>query len=215
MSPAPPPSTSTPRRGTQRPSHLREVSNGSSDTTIMSRPVTAASDTGTIQHDPVLQRLAIERRCILWVHDEGFSKEEVVFNIDLFPEVRSGELMAIMALKTDSGLRDFQEKPQTSKRDSDTLATAMQRERSSSNPRSPGTVNGNGSDTKHDVDIWNRYLFVARDMPKDMKVKQPSLEVSVAKHIADAFGLKHRANVLLTTVFWPSKSFTVTFLTNL
>lgn len=138
---------------------------------------------------------------MLWVHDEGFSKEDVVFNIDLFPEVKSGELMAIMALKTDSGVRDFQEKPQTSKRDSDSLATAMQRERSSSNPRSPGTVNGNSGDAKNEIDVWNRYLFIARDMPKDMKVKQPSLEVSVAKHIADSFGLKNRSNVLLTTVF--------------
>ncbi|KAL5330137.1 hypothetical protein ACEPPN_003662 [Leptodophora sp. 'Broadleaf-Isolate-01'] len=168
----------------------------------MSRPTTAASDTGTIQHDPVPLQPAIERRCVLWVHDEGFSKEDVVLNLDLFPEVKPGELMAIMALKTESGVRDFQEKTQA-KRDSDTLATSMQRERSSSNPRSPEAANGNsngyGSDAKHDVDIWNRYLFIARDMPKDMKVKQPNLEVSVAKHIADTFCLKPRSSVLLST----------------
>lgn len=174
----------------------------------MSRPTTAASDTGTIQHDPVPLQPAIERRCVLWVHDEGFSKEDVVLNLDLFPEVKPGELMAIMALKTESGVRDFQEKTQA-KRDSDTLATSMQRERSSSNPRSPEAANGNsngyGSDAKHDVDIWNRYLFIARDMPKDMKVKQPNLEVSVAKHIADTFCLKPRSSVLLSTVCSPAR----------
>ncbi|KAG4437109.1 hypothetical protein IFR05_007407 [Cadophora sp. M221] len=202
---APPPVLvpSTPRRNTQRASHLRQVSNGSSETTVMSRPTTAASDTGTIQHDPVPLQLAVERRCVLWVHDEGFSKEDVVLNLDLFPEVKPGDLMAIMALKTESGVRDFQEKTQISKRDSDTLATSMQRERSSSNPRSPGAANGNsnehGSDAKHDADFWNRYLFIARDMPKDMKVKQPNLEVSVAKHIADTFCLKPRSSVLLST----------------
>jgi len=190
--------SSAPRRTTQRASHLRQVNNGSPEAR---RPPTAASDTGTVQQDSTPQKpQGIERRCVLWVHDEGFSKDEVVLNLDLFPDVRAGELMAIMSLKTDSGVRDFQEKAHAAKRESDTLATAMQRERSSSNPRSPVPVNNNASNAKHDIDRWNRYLFIARDMPKDMKVKQPGLEVSVAKHIADVFCLKHRSNVLLTTV---------------
>ena len=163
-----------------------------------SRPVTAASDTGTVQHDPVPTKPPIERRCILWVHDEGFSKDEVVLNLDLFPEVKVRELMAIVALKTDSGVRDFQDKAQPSKKEGDAIATTMQRDPSNSNPRSPTLANG--PDAMHDVDVGNRYLFIAKDMPKDMKVKQPSLEVSVAKHIADVFCLKHRSNVLLTTV---------------
>jgi hypothetical protein len=160
--------------------------------------VTAASDTGTVQHDPVPVKPPVERRCILWVHDEGFSKDEVVLNLDLFPDVKAGELMAILALKTDSGVRDFQDKAQPSKKEGDALATTMQRDPSNSNPRSP--ILANGSDAMHDVDLGNRYLFIAHDMPREMKVKQPSLEVSVAKHIADVFGLKHRSNVLLTTV---------------
>jgi hypothetical protein len=190
MSPAPP---STPRRGAQRFSHLRQVSTGSNDIMLNSRPVTS-SDTSSINHRSLPIKVPIERRCLLWVHDEGFSKEEVVLNMDLFPDVEEGDLMAIITLRTDSGVRDFQDKTQA-KRDIDILATTMQRERSSSNPRSPGL-----GDAKHDVDMGNRYLFIAKDMSKDMKVKQPSLEVSVAKHIADVFCLKHRSNVLLTTV---------------
>jgi hypothetical protein len=134
----------------------------------------------------------------LWNHDEGFSKEEVVINLDLFPEVKAGELLGIVALKTDSVVRDFQEKAQASKKEVDTLATAMQRERSNSNPRSPGIVHDNHP--KHDVDLGKRYLFIAKDMSKEMKTKQPKLEVSVAKHIADLFCLKHRSSVLITTV---------------
>jgi DEP domain-containing protein 5 len=188
----------TPRRGTQRASHLREVSNGSSDIMYNSRPVTAASNSETDQHDTVPVKLPVERICVLWNHDEGFSKEEVVINLDLFPDVKAGELLAVVALKTESVVRDFQEKPQTSKKDVDTLATAMQRERSNSNPRSPGPPIDNH--TKHDVDHGKRYLFIARDMSKEMKAKAPNLEVSVAKHIADLFCLKHRSNVLITTV---------------
>lgn len=193
----PPIVPSTPRRGPQRTSHLRQVSNGSADIMFNSRPVTA-SDASTLQHDMTSSKTRIERRCIIWVHDEGFSKDEVVLNLDLFPDVSPGELMAIVALKTDSGFRDFQDKVQPLKKDVEALATSVQRERSNSNPRSP--VPANGSEVKYDVDVGNRYLFIAKDMSKEMKAKQPSLEVSVAKHIADVFGLKHRSSVLLTTV---------------
>jgi DEP domain-containing protein 5 len=187
----------TPRRGNQ-PSHLRQFSNGSFDFKTSSRPPTAASEAGPVQHDPAPIKLPVERVCILWNHDEGFSKEEVVINLDLFPEVKAGELLGIVALKTDSVVRDFQEKAQASKKEVDTLATAMQRERSNSNPRSPGIVHDNHP--KHDVDLGKRYLFIAKDMSKEMKTKQPKLEVSVAKHIADLFCLKYRSSVLITTV---------------
>ena len=191
----------TPRRGNQ-PSHLRQVSNGSSE--FNSRPLTAASESGAVQHDPAPMKLPVERVCVLWNHDEGFSKEEVVINLDLFPEVKAGELLGIVALKTDSVVRDFQEKTAAPKKEVDTLATAMQRERSSSNPRSPGPVHDNHP--KHNVDLGKRYLFIAKDMSKEMKTKQPKLEVSVAKHIADLFCLKHRSNVLITTVSIPTRS---------
>jgi hypothetical protein len=191
MSPVP-----APRRGIQRASHLRQVSNGSSDT-FGSRPATEASDTGTIQNDPVPPSLPTERKCILWVHDEGFSKEEVVLNLDLFPDVKAGDLMAILALKTDTGVRDFQDKAQPLKKDVEALSATMERERSGSHPRSPGFVNGSYAKI---LDVGNRCLFIAKDMPKEIKAKQPTLEVSVAKHIADVFCLKHRSNILLTTV---------------
>jgi len=196
----------TPRRGNKRASHLREVSNGSSDIMYNSRPVTAASESGTVQHDPIPVKLLVERICVLWNHDEGFSKEEVVINLDLFPDVKAGELLAMVALKTESVARDFQEKAQTSKKDVDTLTTAMRRERSNSNPRSPGPPNENHA--KHDVDLGKRYLFIAKDMSKEMKTKQPTLEVSVARHIADLFCLKHRSNVLITTVSLPMQTLT-------
>jgi len=192
---------STPRREAQRMSHLREISHGSSDTMYTSRPLTAASETGTVQHDPIPPKLPIERRCILWVHSEADYKEEVVLNLDLFPDVKPGELMAIVALKTDSGVRDFQEKVQVQRKDTDNLGTAIKRERSNSHPKSPAQING--TDAMHDVDLGKRYLFIAKDMPKEIKLKQPNLEVSVAKHIADVFCLKHRSNVLLTAVRQP------------
>ncbi len=183
----------TPRRGTQ-PSHLRQVSNGSSSNI---RPLSAApSESGTVHRDPVPIKPPIERVCVLWNHDEGFFKDEVVINLDLFPDVKAGELLAIVALKTDA--REFQEKTQIPKKDVENLANALQRKRSNSNPHSPGRIND--AHPKHDVDLGKRYLFIAKDMTKDMKAKQPTLQVSVAKPIADLFCLKNRSHVLITTV---------------
>jgi hypothetical protein len=188
---------SAPRRGAQRVSHLRQVSNGSSEagTAFASRPVTSNSSTGTIHHDPTPLKMPVERRCNLWVHDEVFSKEDVVLNLDLFPNVKVGELMAIVALKAESGIRDFQEK--APKKDFDGLSSSAHLERSvwSQFGRAQRLKN-----TTHDSGLGRRYLFLVRDMPKELKHKHPALEVSVAKHIADVFNLKHRSNVLLSTV---------------
>lgn len=189
----------TPRRGTQRVSHLRQVSNGSSEngTASASRPVTSCSSTGTVQHDPIPLKLPVERRCNLWTHDETFSKDEVVLNLDLFPDVKAGELMAIVALKTDSGFRDFQDKSALNRADVDS-GTASGQFGSYIWTQSGHDHRGKGS--KHDMGFGKRYLFLAKDMPNDLKLKQSALEVSLAKPIADVFNLKHRSNVILCTV---------------
>ena len=191
-----PPSVS--RHGTQRASHLRQVSNNGSDTPNDGRPMTATSDTGTVQHDPAPLKLSFERKCVVWVHDDGFSKDDVIINLALFPDVNPGELMAIVGLKTETSVRDFQDKSNRLTHEVDSLVTPMKRERSSSNPASPQARNGD--DHKPDSYLGRRYLFTAVDMPREMKVKHSNLEVSVAKHIADVFCLKHRSNVLLTMV---------------
>jgi len=162
-----------------------------------SRPATSASSTGTVQHDPAPLKIPVETRCTLWIHDESLSKEEVLLNLDLFPDVKAGELMAIIALKTDSGLRDLQEKTQPIRKDSDCLTVPVQRATSGSSPK---VLDSNGTSSRHDLDFGKRYLFIAKDMPKDLKLRQPGLEISVYKHIADAFSLKHRSSVLLSTV---------------
>lgn len=195
---------STPRRGAFRSSHLRQVSNGSvgssssnTNTNTTSRPISISSDTGTAQYAPIPPKIPIEKRCNLSVHDEPFSKDEVVLNLDFIPGIKAGDLMAIVGLKTDTSVRDFQEKL-ASKKDVDYLNTTMQRERSGSNPKSP--IHNTGSNSKHDVDHGKGYVFIAKDMPKDLKAKNPTLEVSILKHIADVFCFKHRSIVLLTEV---------------
>ncbi|EDN92381.1 hypothetical protein SS1G_08244 [Sclerotinia sclerotiorum 1980 UF-70] len=104
--------------------------------------------------------------------------------------------MAIVALKIDSGFRDFQEKLALNKPDIDS-ATATGRFGSYISNQASHEHRWKGS--KHEAGFGKRYLFLAKDMPKELKLKQPSLEVSLAKPIADLFNLKHRSNVLLCT----------------
>jgi hypothetical protein len=188
----------TPRHGNQRASHLRQVSNDSSASNYDNRTSTRASDTNAAQYEPPFQKVPVERRCVLWIHEEPLSKDEVLLNLGLFPNIKPGELMAIIPLKSESGVRDYKEMPQVSNTGASDMPTAMQRDRSSSNPRS--ISQDNGTDISHDVDLRRRYLFLAKDIGADLKSRQPGLEVSVAKHVADMFSFKHRSSVLVTTV---------------
>lgn len=191
---------STTRHGTHRASHLRQVSTSGSDTPYNSRPATATSDTGTIQHDPTYAK--VESKCVLWVHDDNFSKDEVVLNLSLFPDLREGDTIAITAIKQEPNLRDFQDRRQGSAHESDTLSVDVPRERSSSNPRSPVSASPKGC--KHDNAGERRYMFVARDMTREQKVKSPTLEISIAKNVADVFGFRHRASCVLSVVCSPA-----------
>jgi len=127
-------SQSTSRHGTHRASHLRQVSTSGSETPSTSRPATATSDTGTVQHDPVAAKVE-EKKCVLWVHDDTFSRDEVVLNLNLFPHLKDGDAVAICAAKSETSLRDNQDRRQGSTHDSDNLFVDQSRERSSSNPR--------------------------------------------------------------------------------
>ena len=52
----------------------------------------------------------------------------------------------------------------------------------------------------HQDHISNRYVFVAKDMPKEMKLRHPDVDVFVAKHIAGAFGMRKGSQVVLAPV---------------
>jgi hypothetical protein len=45
-----------------------------------------------------------------------------------------------------------------------------------------------------------RYICVAKDMPRELKARYSTVEVYVAKHIADAFGMRKGTQVTLTPV---------------
>ncbi len=116
---------------------------------------------------------------MLWVHDEQFSKEEVLFNHTLLlpGTLQDGRLMGIIPVKADALGRDIADK--------------------SVSKQGPAAGSVAGGDN-HEVEE-KQYLFTPKEMSKEMLARHPKLEVSVAKHVAGVFGFKHRTNVLLAS----------------
>jgi DEP domain-containing protein 5 len=156
-----------------------------------SRPQTSSSSNSKA-------REVFERRVEIWVHDEQFSKEDVVLNLDVFPHdrVKAGDLMAIIGLRSDvvkqQGV-DF-----AARKIAESLSGSLQ-PYSTTNDRKT-EEDSNSVDSRRDLDLDRRYLFAVKDMTPEMKTKYPNLEISVAKHIGDAFNFKRHASVFLTTV---------------
>lgn len=155
-----------------------------------SRPQTSSSSNSKA-------REVFERRVEIWVHDEQFSKEDVVLNLDVFPRdrVKAGDLMAIIGLRSDVAKQ--QGVDIAAKKIAESLSGSLQPHAAISDRKSS---EDSSVDSRRDLDLDRRYLFAVKDMTPEMKTKYPNLEISVAKHIGDAFNFKRHAGVFLTTV---------------
>lgn len=122
----------------------------------------------------------MDRRCTVTIND-SFARDEVLLNLDLLgAHIKPGGMMAIDVLKaeTDKASQNMLGKQHIQERGKDASPA------SNSKP----------------VDAQRRYIFVVKDMTKDLKARYPTAEVYVAKHIADVFGMKKGSQVLLTPV---------------
>jgi hypothetical protein len=158
-------------------SHLRQFSRSSLERipaeASPSPASVSAQSHSTVRED---KRSKLERRCTVAVN-EGYSKDEVLLNLDLVGDVKPGAPMCIVAVKDDS------RKP-----------SAGHGQDHNSGLKGASAAQG------HDDGVGNSYVFFAKDMPQEMKARQPDVEVYVVKHIADAFGMKKGGQVILTMV---------------
>lgn len=128
-----------------------------------------------------------DRRYTVTVN-ESFPRDEVLLNLDqIGDDVKPGTLMAMDVLRPESDKQSHggQHKHHIPDRSKDA---------------SPGA-------TCRPAEAENRYIFVVKDMPKETKARYPAVEVYVAKHIADAFGMRKGSQVTLTAVSRPVPSF--------
>ncbi|CAD6504789.1 BgTH12-00292 [Blumeria graminis f. sp. triticale] len=153
-----------------------------------SRPITISSNANALHGDQLKADLQFKKKCILWVHEEGFSRDDVVLNVELFRNINPGDLLTILPWKSPfanhikATLNKY------------VVTEPVREQAASSNPSSlKGTEKCNKT---LDFDIGNQFIFVVKDTPKDIK---SDLQISVSKHVADLFNLKHRSNVLVTS----------------
>jgi DEP domain-containing protein 5 len=163
---------SFPRKGWS--SHLRQFSKTSLDRSSLDSPKSpdTVSSHSTLKGDAQsLKRGRPDRRCTVTVN-EGYSSDEVLLNLDLFPEFHAGILMTATVLKLEAD--------------------------KTSNTH--GVHKVDGAAAKDGEGRAKRYIFVVKDLTKDLKARHPGLEIYVVKHIADAFGMKKGVQVLLNPV---------------
>ncbi|KJZ77905.1 hypothetical protein HIM_02542 [Hirsutella minnesotensis 3608] len=177
---------SGPRKG-PRWSHLRQSSGSLFDRSLA--PELPGSPGSTSTHSTVKEhRLRrTERYCHVTVN-EGYAKDEVLLNLDLVgSDIKPGSLVSITPLRGDSTRSSSAAYGSLSKNGPD-QAEALR------------SALGGYSEHEAGHPGHNRFVFVAKDVPKELKTRQPEVEVYVVKHIADAFGMKKGTQVLLAPV---------------
>ena len=136
----------------------------------------------------------VQKVCTLWTHDDNFSKEDIVFNGEKFPELPTapGSLIQILALKHATAVRDFQATAKTHSTDNLQKTGESHRDvhretHSRRSRRGSVTVtfdeNGTVIQAGRDVDPEKSYIFVAKPLSADMKSKYPNLQASLGTSI--------------------------------
>ncbi|KAF1846761.1 uncharacterized protein K460DRAFT_336115 [Cucurbitaria berberidis CBS 394.84] len=157
-----------------------------------------------------IKQARVQKICTLWTHDDNFSRDDIVFNEEKFPELPTtpGSLLQIVSINSGTAVRDFQSthestqndtaraKPESAGRDTNADSHAKRTRRGSTTI----TVDENGSTIPggRDIDTEKAYVFVSKALPMDLKSKHPNLQVSIAERIAKVFGFRNRMQVVVT-----------------
>lgn len=130
------------------------------------------------------------RQCTLWVHDEMFSREELLLNPSAFGEsgVQVGDIVEILPVRASGDPIHASLKP-------DAAVKTARDANSDLNPASK-----NDSTSKFKTPLQCRCLFVVKPLPQDIKTRHPKLEISVTSSVANIFGFKNRTQVYLSIV---------------
>ncbi|THY99673.1 hypothetical protein D6C93_03874 [Aureobasidium pullulans] len=129
--------------------------------------------------------------CLLWIHDDSFSEETVVFNSDRVA-LNEDSLCKLAALKNTVSTHDF------------SISTpALSATRPENTPGKTSLRHGSRKSAKHVSDMEKHadssrsLIFVARDMTPEQKRKQPRLQVSVHTNAAAKFGFRNNMQAIV------------------
>ncbi|KAK6957257.1 hypothetical protein Daesc_000039 [Daldinia eschscholtzii] len=180
------PSPSAPRRATQWTSHLRQFSKSSLDRTSTESPLSPDNTSvHSASRDQLPSKRVNDRICCVTINESVIS-DEVLLNLDMFGgTVQPGALMSIAPIKSD------QDRMQGSQ-----YGTLRQ----ASFHRGFMAATPTDDVPKSEIDAGRRYVFVAKDIPRELKARHPNIEVYVSKQIGAAFNMKKGTQVLLAPV---------------
>lgn len=174
------------RSPAQWTTHLRQISRTSFDRAPSSsaespRSPGSVSSASTVREAQPPKRV-LERTCTVTIN-ESLLNDEVALNLDLLGGgIKAGDLMSILPLRSDQD--------RTSSINYGSLRPAnIQRALSSQE-------NAN----RQEGETPRRYIFVVKDLSKELRARHPHIEVYVAKHVGDAFGLRKGSQVVLAPV---------------
>ncbi|KAL4806409.1 vacuolar membrane-associated protein iml1 [Aspergillus unguis] len=186
-------------RGSMRRSHLRQVSAASLDS-ISTRSLDTAQHDALSDHPSSsdgktfgLCSTGLDRRqCSLWVHDETFSKEEILFNQAAFADtgVRDGDVIEILST------RSFDDTSNNMTVKGEVRSMPLR----DGGHAEPGTSPRSHAMSKFKTPLQSRCLFVAKPLPQEIRNRHPKLELSVTSSMANRFGFKNRTSVYISIV---------------
>ncbi|OJD16289.1 hypothetical protein AJ78_03540 [Emergomyces pasteurianus Ep9510] len=178
------------QRGPAKGSHLRQVSTTSTRTTVSDQDhAYGRSET----HAPHQSPTGLSNRpCSLWVHDDNFSREEVLFNISAFSDVglKLGDLIEL------SSPRPSHVDQHVSSNRLDPSGRTL-RDAGDSDTGSNGTAK-RVCDHKSHSPVHGRYLFLVKPLSADIKARHPNLQISITSNIANIFGFKNHSQALIS-----------------
>ncbi|KAK8091352.1 hypothetical protein PG994_000857 [Apiospora phragmitis] len=180
-------STTSPTSSRRGPlSHLRQLSRTSFDKVSFGAPRSpdTVSSNSTVRNGP--KRIA-PRTCTVSINESLIpTRDEVLLNLELLGgEIKPGSLMSIVPAKGE------QDRTASSNYGS-TKASLLHR----TNTGGGGT----SDDPSKDPNAHKRYVFVVKDMSKEARARNPTMEILVAKHVGDAFGMRKGTQVTLAPV---------------
>ncbi|OAX83993.1 hypothetical protein ACJ72_01642 [Emergomyces africanus] len=180
------------QRGPVKGSHLRQVSTTSARAPISDQDQAHGPSKSSAPHQSPTGINNLP--CSLWVHDDNFSREEVLFNIGAFSDagLKLGDLIELSAPRLsqvdqhvssnrlDPGGRTLRDPG-----DSDTGSNSTAKSKRVGDHKSHSAANG-------------RYLFLVKPLSADIKARHPNLQISITSNIANIFGFKNHSQALVS-----------------
>ncbi|KAK8127173.1 Vacuolar membrane-associated protein iml1 [Apiospora sp. TS-2023a] len=183
-------STTSPTSSRRGPlSHLRQLSRTSFDKVSLgsaprSPADTVSSSNSTVRNDGP-KRLA-PRTCTVAINESLIpTRDEVLLNLEMLGgDIKPGSLMSIVPVKSE------QDRTASSNYGSNKASLLLHRT----------NTGGGGASDDPSKDLNKRYIFVVKDMSKEVRARNPTIEILVAKHVGDAFGMRKGTQVTLAPV---------------